>query len=299
MGMPKTNSKKPWSWLDTETTGLDPNVCPRSGDEVPRESPFGSRVLQVAVKVTDDALRPWTRGGRTEYCTDIKLPVEVLADASFKALEVNGFAEPVPADRAALGRYLALPVRPRESRDGKPGTIQPVPPGTVNWTYGPGCEVNDAVLDEALGLGNHTLWVMCDPARWFDAPSPEQAWRIVHSMLSGCHLVCQNIPFDRPHIMNELGMLDLTYPADRRGIEMMTASNLVAQHFGLSAWGLEVTYNTLAERTGMEKLAAHRASGDVDRMMAVYRFVRESFMRGTAVMTREAHDLPPGLTAAE
>ncbi len=279
-GMPKPSNKKPWSWLDTETTGLDPNVCPRSGEEVDAQSPYGSRVLQVAVKCTDDTLRPWTRGGRTEYCTDIKLPPEVLADASFKALEVNGFAEAVPANAAALGRYLALPVRPRESREGKPETITPVPPGTVNWTYGPGCEINDAVLLEALALNNSTLWVMCDPARWFDAESPERAWSIVQSMLSGCHLVCQNISFDRPHIFKELKLLGMTYPADRRGIEMMSISNLVAQLHEASSWGLELTYNTLAERTGLEKLAAHRASGDVDRMMAVYRFVRTAFMRG-------------------
>jgi hypothetical protein len=279
--MPKPNNKKPWSWLDTETTGLDPTICPRSGEELKdARSPYGSRVLQVAVKCTDDALRPWTRGGRSEYCTDIKLPPEVLADASCKALEVNGFAEVVPANSSSLGRYLALPVRPLESRDGKDGTIQHTAPGTVNWTYGPGQEVNEDVLKEADALDNTALWVMCDPARWFDAESPEKAWAIVHTMLSGCHLVCQNIPFDRPHIFKELKLLNMTYPADRRGIEMMTASNLVAQLHGASSWGLELTYDTLAERMGMEKLSAHRASGDVDRMMAVYRFVRDAFMRG-------------------
>lgn len=286
--MPKTNSKKPWSWLDTETTGLDTRVCPRSGERVPAGSPYGSRVLQVAVKVTDDALRPWTRGGRTEYCTDIKLPPEVLADAAPRALQVNGFAEPVPADYAALGRYLALPVRPRESnpKELKPGTIPYTPPGTVNWEFGPGCEVNEDVLAEARKLDNQELWVMSDPARWFDAATPSAAWNIVHTMLSGCHLVCQNIPFDQPHVTNELWALDLTFPCDRRGIEMMTASNLIAQHLGLSTWGLEPVYNGLVDRYGMEKLAAHRASGDVDRMMAVYRFVRETFMRGIAATPR-------------
>lgn len=199
---------RPWCWLDTETTGLSPHEDPRTN--APCAPGLGARVVQVAVKVTDNALNPWQRGGRTAFFSRIKLPEADLLRASPKALEVN--------------RY--------------------------------------------------------DAADYADAPPPEEVWPIVHAMLSGSHLVCQNIAFDRPFVINELRQLGLTYPADRRGIEIMGHSNLVAQQLGLTTWGLEAVYNALRERYSLAALAAHEALGDVDRMMAVYRHARTCYQRG-------------------
>ena len=279
--MPKPMNKKPWCWLDTETTGLSPFEDPKTRRAYDSSGPvsLGSRVIQVAVKVTSDSLGPWTRGGRREYSSNVKIPVDALAAAAPKALEVNGFAQVVATRNTAraLGCYLAQPVGDR---------------------FAPGEEVTEAVLAEAesayasLSEGSlksmlhpikePAVWVMRDPARWFDAPPPEEVWPIVHSMLSGCHLVCQNVPFDRPHIQNEFKLLDLTYPADFRGIEVMSYSNLVAQRFGLTTWGLELVYNTMAERMNLPPIEAHRALGDVERMMVVYKFVREVMARAAS-----------------
>ena len=201
--MPKPMNKKPWCWLDTETTGLSPFEDPKTRRAYDSSGPvsLGSRVIQVAVKVTSDSLGPWTRGGRREYSSNVKIPVDALAAAAPKALEVNGFAQVVATRNTAraLGCYLAQPVGDR---------------------FAPGEEVTEAVLAEAesayasLSEGSlksmlhpikePAVWVMRDPARWFDAPPPEEVWPIVHSMLSGCHLVCQNVPFDKPFIEAEL-----------------------------------------------------------------------------------------------
>lgn len=270
--MPRAQAKKPWTWLDTETTGLFPHK--------------GARVLQVAVQITDDALRPWTRHNRTKYATDIRLPEDAMAVASPSALRVNGFAR----------RWTVLELRdcPEETRPYLAcGRIVDLA-GTVR---GVGTEMTNEMID-LVEAGRYThgfvdkkdeapigtyAWVMDDPKRYFDAPPPEAVWPIVHSMLSGCHLVCQNVPFDKPFIEAELHGLGLTYPCERRHIEMMSLSNLVAQHLGTPVWGLEVLYDTMVEKFGLPPVEAHRAEGDIFRMMQVYRFAREHFFRGVGV----------------
>lgn len=245
-------TKKPWAWLDTETTGFKPSE--------------GARVLQVSVRVTDDSCRDVTRGGRFSYTSDVQLPVAALVAASPKALEVNHFARVVPIEelrstpeaerpRVACGKYatqfasdavLADPeVRIRPNRDYKVDNLVPV---------------------------------MIDPDAYFRAPPPHVVWQTVHTMLSGCHLVCQNLPFDKPFVENELALCGLTYPCDFRGIEIMSFSNLVAQHLGHPTWGLDKLYDALAQRYGMEELGAHRADADVARMMAIYKFARAKFL---------------------
>ena len=245
-------TKKPWAWLDTETTGFKPSE--------------GARVLQVSVRVTDDSCRDVTRGGRFSYTSDVQLPVAALMAASPKALEVNHFARVVPIEelrstpeaerpRVACGKYatqfasdavLADPeARIRPNRDYKVDNLVPV---------------------------------MIDPDAYFRAPPPHVVWQTVHTMLSGCHLVCQNLPFDKPFVENELALCGLTYPCDFRGIEIMSFSNLVAQHLGHPTWGLDKLYDALAQRYGMEELGAHRADADVARMMAIYKFARAKFL---------------------
>ncbi len=270
--MPRVQSKKPWCWLDTETTGLEPN------------GEFGSRVLQVAVKLTDDNLRPWTRGGRTSYVASIKLSPHVLACASTKALEVNKFARPVKFTEAIGLRAC--------ERLGGHEVLKDIMPGD---------EITDMEALQALAVSEYMrrrnralekygdsskvkpiteVWVMNDYEAWNAAPSPQEVWEIVHSMLSGCHLVCQNIPFDKPHVQNELRLLNLTYPADFRGIEIMSLSNLASQMLGLGVWGLGPVYDGLASKFNLPALDAHEAMADVHRMQAVYKFVRATFLHG-------------------
>jgi len=245
-------TKKPWAWLDTETTGFKPSE--------------GARVLQVSVRVTDDSCRDVTRGGRFSYTSDVQLPVAALVAASPKALEVNHFARVVPIEEL---RALPEDERPR------------VACGKYATQF-----ASDAVLadPEARIRPNrdykvdNLVPVMIDPDAYFRAPPPHVVWQTVHTMLSGCHLVCQNLPFDKPFVENELALCGLTYPCDFRGIEIMSFSNLVAQHLGHPTWGLDKLYDALAQRYGMEELGAHRADADVARMMSIYKFARSWFL---------------------
>jgi len=242
-GDKKMATKKPWAWLDTETTGLKPSE--------------GARVLQVAVHVTDDACRDVTRGGRVKFSSFIKLPPEVLAKAAPKALEVNHFAE-------KRSKYSVLQTPDDENRP--------------YFACGPLATLR--MSDDALKSfeGNDEVWAMLDREAYLNAPPPHVVWQTVHTMLSGCHLVCQNLPFDKPFVENELALVGLTYPCDFRGIEIMSFSNLVAQHLGHPTWGLDKLYDALAQRYGMEELGAHRADADVARMMAIYKFARAKFL---------------------
>lgn len=236
-------TKKPWAWLDTETTGLKPSE--------------GARVLQVAVHVTDDACRDVTRGGRVKFSSFIKLPPEVLAKAAPKALEVNHFAE-------QRTKFSVLQTPDDENRP--------------YFACGP--LATQQMTNEALTSvgGADVIWAMIDREAYLNAPPPHVVWQTVHTMLTGCHLVCQNLPFDKPFVENELALCGLTYPCDFRGIEIMSFSNLVAQHLGHPTWGLDKLYDALAQRYGMEELGAHRADADVARMMAIYKFARAKFL---------------------
>jgi len=253
-------TKKPWAWLDTETTGFKP-----SG---------GARVLQVSVRVTDDSCRDVTRGGRFSYTSDVQLPVAALVAASPKALEVNHFARVVPIEEL---RALPEDERPR------------VACGKYATQF-----ASDAVLaDPEVRIRpnrdykvDNLVSVMIDPDTYFRAPPPHVVWQTVHTMLSGCHLVCQNLPFDKPFVENELALCGLTYPCDFRGIEIMSFSNLVAQHLGHPTWGLDKLYDALAQRYGLEELGAHRADADVARMMAIYKFARAKFLGCWEVETK-------------
>lgn len=246
-------TKKPWAWLDTETTGFKP-----SG---------GARVLQVSVRVTDDSCRDVTRGGRFSYTSDVQLPVAALVAASPKALEVNHFARIVP-----IGELRALPEDER--------------PRVACGKYATQFATDVVLADPEVRIrpnrdykyADNLVPVMVDPAAYFAAPPPHIVWQTVHTMLSGCHLVCQNLPFDKPFVENELALCDLTYPCDFRGIEIMSFSNLVAQHLEHPTWGLDKLYDALAKRYGLEELGAHRADADVARMMAIYKFARAKFL---------------------
>lgn len=261
----KMAAKKAWAWVDTETTGFFPAK--------------GARVLQVSVHVTDDQLRDVTKGGRVTYTSDIQIPVEALMKASPKALEVNHFARVVTieslraldeAERplVACGKYATL-IASDEVLADREVRIKP--------------DGRDYKADNLVA-------VMIDPAAYFAAPPPYRVWETVHTMLSGCHLVCQNLLFDKPFIENELALAGLTYPCDFRAIEIMSFSNLLSQHLGLTTWGLDKLYDTAAEKWGLEKLSAHRADGDVARMMAVYKLVRAKFM-GAFAMESEVDEL--------
>lgn len=248
----KMATKKPWAWLDTETTGLKPSE--------------GARVLQVAVHVTDDTCRDVTRGGRVKYSSYIKIPIEALKEAAPRALEVNHFAKAITrAELKALPNDL---FRPRFACG--PLALEPA---TDELLSDPG----SVFKTREYPTGEH-VYVMADYEAYVAAPPPHVVWQTVHQMLSGCHLVCQNVAFDKPFIENELALCGLTYPCDFRTIEIMSHSNLLAQHFGLTAWGLDKLYDTAAGEFGLEALAAHRADGDVARMMAVYKLVRQQFL---------------------
>lgn len=242
-GDKKMATKKPWAWLDTETTGLKPSE--------------GARVLQVAVHVTDDACRDVTRGGRVKFSSFIKLPPEVLAKAAPKALEVNHFAE-------QRTKFSVLQTPDDENRP--------------YFACGP--LATQQMTNEALTSfgGADVVWAMLDREAYLNAPPPHVVWQTVHTMLSGCHLVCQNLPFDKPFVENELALCGLTYPCDFRGIEIMSLSNLMSQHLGLTAWGLDKIYAAAAERYGFKDGDAHRADGDVVRMMEIYKFARQRFL---------------------
>lgn len=246
-------TKKPWAWLDTETTGLKPSD--------------GARVIQVAVHVTDDSLRDITRGGKVVYASYIKVPLQALIDAAPRALEVNHVAKAVA--RAEIKQLPNTPTdRPRIACG--PLALQPATDETLAL---PG----SVFKTKEFPTGEH-VYVMTDYEVYDRAPPPHVVWQTVHQMLSGCHLVCQNLPFDKPFVENELALCGLTYPCDFRGIEIMSLSNLLSQHLGLTAWGLDKLYDAMAARYGMDALSAHRADGDVARMMAVYSFVRKQFM---------------------
>lgn len=212
-------AKKIWAWLDTETTGLDPHRHAATMKPLgPGEEHLGARVIEVAVALTDDQLQPRTKNGLSFFEARIKLPADVMAAASPKALEVNGYSE----------------------------------------------------------------------ERWADALTPAAAWEVIHEMVSGCHLVCQNVPFDMPMVKNELRLLGKTYPFDRRSIEIMSYSNLMSQYLGLDIWGLEPVYNALKARNpAMPDHLAHSAGGDVRRMMEVYRHTRLAFHRGVRLGTED------------
>lgn len=256
-------TKKPWAWLDTETTGLKVTE--------------GARVLQVAVHVTDDACRDVTRGGRVKYSSYIKLPPEALMNAAPRALEVNHFAK-----KASVRAILETP-----DNEDRP-----------YFACGP-LAVQRADDDRLNSFeGNDEIWVMTDPDTYFASPPPHAVWQTVHQMITGCHLVCQNLPFDKPFVENELALLGFTFPCDFRGIEIMSLSNLVSQHLGLTAWGLDKLYNTLAEKYDLGELSAHRADGDVARMMAVYKFARKQFL-GSFASEEKCQELKRDLTVAE
>lgn len=248
-GDKKMAAKKPWAWLDTETTGL------KVAD--------GSRVLQVAVHVTDDSLRDVTRGGRVVYASYIKLPPEVLAQAAPRALEVNHFARVMT--RAEL-RALPNTVEDRPRIACRSLVLQPATDEAL-------ADPESVFKTREYPSGEH-VYVIADYEAYRNAPPPHVVWQTVHTMLSGCHLVCQNLPFDKPHVENELALCGLTFPCDFRGIEIMSFSNLVAQQMDHPTWGLDKLYNAMAEKYGLEALSAHRADGDVARMMAVYKHVR-------------------------
>jgi DNA polymerase III epsilon subunit-like protein len=246
-------SKKPWVSLDTETTGLEPSD--------------GARVLQVAVHVTDDECRDVTRGGRVKYSSYIKLPIEALKAAAPRALEVNHFAKAVTrAELKALPNDL---FRPRFACG--PLALEPA---TDEMLAGP-----DSVFKtREYPTGEH-VYIVADYEAYVAAPPPYVVWQTVHQMITGCHLTCQNVAFDKPFIENELALCGLTFPCDFRTVEIMSHSNLLAQHLGLTAWGLDKLYDAAAAKYGMEALSAHRADGDVARMMAVYKLVRSKFLR--------------------
>lgn len=260
----KMAAKKLWAWVDTETTGFFPAK--------------GARVLQVSVHVTDDQLRDQTKGGRITYTSDIQIPVEALMRASPKALEVNHFARVVTIESL---RELPEAERPLVAC-GKYATVVASDEVLDDWEVRIKPDKKDYKVDNLVA-------VMIDPAAYFAAPAPYKVWETVHTMLSGCHLVCQNLLFDKPFIENELALAGLTYPCDFRAVEIMSFSNLLSQHLGLTAWGLDKLYDTAAEKWGLEKLSAHRADGDVARMMAVYKLVRTKFMG--AFVWEEACDI--------
>lgn len=244
--------KKPWAWLDTETTGFKPSE--------------GARVLQVSVRVTDDACRDVTRGGRFTYTTDIQIPLAALIKASPKALQVNHFANVVTIESL---RELPEDERPRIAC-GEFATQF----ASNAVLESPGARVKRSKEYQADNL----VAVMADPAAYFNAPLPHVAWEIVHTMISGCHLVCQNLPFDKPFVENELALAGLTMPCDFRGIEIMSLSNLLSQHLGQHLWGLDFIHGALVDNYGFAPQGAHRADADVNRMMDVYKFVRSRFM---------------------
>lgn len=252
-------TKKPWAWLDTETTGLKPSE--------------GARVLQVAVHVTDDALRDVTRGGRVRYSSYIRHPAEVFTNAAPIALVKNHFAKGVHRrDLAAMPNEEAE--RPLFACG--PYAFQPVTDELLARPDSRMRITGNRDLAE-FAAGDH-VFVVADPVTYFAAPTPTAVWSIVHTMLSGCHLVCQNLPFDKPFVENELALCGLTFPCDFRGIEIMSHSNLLAQKYGRTAWGLDGLYEALAKERGLGALDAHRADSDVARMMEVYRYTRERFL---------------------
>jgi DNA polymerase III epsilon subunit-like protein len=107
-----------------------------------------------------------------------------------------------------------------------------------------------------------------------------------HTWLKDAVLVSQNVPFDRGFLESELLERWSFTPKPgekprnpglwaRRFIDIQSYSALIAMEKGLSKWGLHDVYAAL----GLPALPEHRSAADVQRGMAVFKYVYDRVMR--------------------
>lgn len=129
--------------------------------------------------------------------------------------------------------------------------------------------------------------------RWQYATESNIAfWARIHGLLQGATLVCQNFAFDSSFVAAELARYKLRPPWDRRHVELYSYCHLIADELdvkdaqtGRRTWNLQSVYRAM----GLPELPEHEAHPDVQRTMAIYRYVRERWAAGS-----EAHPYTVG-----
>lgn len=162
------------------------------------------------------------------------------------------------------------------------------PLASICYRFTPSTEDMARAEPEALAVNGyrqgHPDWATAPD---IDSSEAAQSWNNVATLARGAVLVSQNVPFDRDYVWEELNRRGLLYqhpkfgllaPWARRFIDIQSYSALIAMEKSLSKMGLHDVYAAI----GGPPLTEHRAAADVQRGMAVMRYVWDRFTRGVS-----------------
>lgn len=162
------------------------------------------------------------------------------------------------------------------------------PLASICYRFTPSTEDMSRAEEGALAVNGyhegHPDWATA-PA--IDSEEATQSWKNVATLARGAVLVSQNVPFDRDYVWEELNRRGLLYqhpkfgllaPWARRFVDIQSYSALIAMEKSLSKMGLHEVYAAI----GGPPLLEHRAAADVQRGMAVMRYVWDRFTRGVS-----------------